>query len=75
MKKVEAIVTLILIDGVTYQMALPKRVIGMYAKHALGVCDAFEGKLIPCNFADIKPMEADGMPFDIIDSGAENEKV
>ncbi|HHV7361117.1 TPA: hypothetical protein ACUNBO_003802 [Morganella morganii] len=73
MKKVEAIVSLILIDGVTYQMALPKQVIAMYAKHALGVCNAFEGKLIPCNFAEIKPMEADGMPFNINDSRAKNE--
>ncbi|MEM8109121.1 hypothetical protein Q4S27_08155 [Morganella morganii subsp. sibonii] len=75
MKKVEAIAALILIDGVTYQMALPKQVIAMYAKHALGVCEAFEGKLIPCNFASIKPMEANGMPFNIINSGEENEKV
>lgn len=73
MKKVEAIVSLILIDGVTYQMALPKQVIAMYAKHALGVCNAFEGKLIPCNFAEIKPMEEDGMPFNINDSRDKNE--
>lgn len=31
--------------------------------------------IILCIFTYIKPMEADGLPFNIGDSGAENEKV
>ncbi|SPX94986.1 Uncharacterised protein [Morganella morganii] len=73
MKKVEAIVSLILIDGVTYQIALPKNIVALQAKQALVMAQEFGGKIIPCDFASIKPMDADGMPFNINDSGAENE--
>ncbi|OBU11148.1 hypothetical protein [Morganella psychrotolerans] len=73
MKQVQAMVTLVLIDGVTYQIALPKEIIAMSAKHALAVCQEFEGELIPCEFANIHPMAGTGMPFNIINTGAENE--
>lgn len=72
MKKVEAIAQLVLIDGVTYQIALPKSIVAITAKQALTMAQKFGGKLIPCDFASIKPMMADGMPFDINDSREEN---
>ncbi len=75
MKQVQAMTTLVLIDGVTYQIVLPKHIIALQAKQALTMADEFDGLLFPCKFADIKPMEADGLPFNIGDSGAENEKV
>lgn len=73
MKKVEAIAQLVLIDGVTYQIVLPKNIVAITAKQALAMAQEFGGKLIPCDFASIQPMNADGMPFNITDSGAENE--
>lgn len=73
MRKVEAIAQLVLIDGVTYQIALPKNIVAITARQALTMAQEFGGKLIPCNFASIRAMDADGMPFNINDSGAENE--
>lgn len=75
MKKVEAVTTLVLINGETYQILLPKNIVALQAKQALAMAQEFGGKIIPCDFASIKPMDADGMPFNINDSGAENEKV
>ena len=74
MKKVEAVTTLVLINGETYQILLPKNIAALQAKQALAMAQEFGGKIIPCDFARIKPMDADGMPFNINDSGAENEK-
>ncbi|MDX7992629.1 hypothetical protein [Xenorhabdus littoralis] len=74
MKQVQAMVTLVLIDGVTYQIALPKHIIAIQAKQALAIAQKFRGAVVKCNFADIKPMEADGLPFNIRDKdGTENE--
>lgn len=73
MNKVEAIAQLVLIDGVTYQIVLPKSIVVITAKQALIMAQEFGGKLIPCDFANIRPMDADGMPFNVSDSGAENE--
>lgn len=75
MKKVEAVTTLVLINGETYQIALPKNIVALQAKQALAMAQEFGGKLIPCNFSSIRAMDADGMPFNINDSGAESEKV
>lgn len=75
MRQVQAMTTLVLIDGVTYQIALPKQYASLQAKQALMFAQEFGGIILPCAFADIKPMEADGLPFYIGDSGAENEKV
>ncbi|UPK82791.1 hypothetical protein LW139_08915 [Proteus vulgaris] len=75
MKQVQAMTTLVLIDGVTYQIALPKQHVSLQAKQALMFAQEFGGGIIPCTFTHIKPMEADGLPFYIGDSGAENEKV
>ncbi|MGO2306892.1 MAG: hypothetical protein ACTH5W_19560 [Providencia sp.] len=75
MKQVQAMTTLVLIDGVTYQIAMPKNIISLLAKQALMMADEFGGKLLPFTLVNIKPMEADGLPFNISDSGAENEKV
>ena len=71
---VQAMVTLVLIDGVTYQIVLPKNIVALMAKQALSMTQEFGGKIIPCDFARIKPMKADGMPFDINDSREDNEK-
>ncbi|QCJ69346.1 hypothetical protein C9446_05375 [Providencia heimbachae] len=65
MKQVQAMTTLVLIDGVTYQIALPKQYVSLQAKQALMFAQEFGGKILPCKFADIKPMEADGLPFNI----------
>ncbi|MDE9528339.1 hypothetical protein, partial [Xenorhabdus bovienii] len=65
MKQVQAMVTLVLIDGATYQIALPKHIIAIQAKQALAMAQEFGGVIIKCNFANIKPMEADGLPFNI----------
>lgn len=73
MKKVEAIAQLVLIDGVTYQIALPKSIVAITAKQALAMAQEFGGVIVPCDFASIKPMKADGMPFDINDSRGKNE--
>ncbi|WP_272663360.1 hypothetical protein [Providencia sp. PROV134] len=67
--------TLVLIDGVTYQIALPRKYVSLQAKQVLMFAQEFGGGIIPCTFTHIKPMEADGLPFNISDSGAENEKV
>lgn len=75
MKKVQAMTTLVLIDGVTYQIALPRKYVSLQAKQVLMFAQEFGGGIIPCTFTHIKPMEADGLPFNISDSGAENEKV
>ena len=72
---VQAMTTLVLIEGVTYQIVLPKNIVALMAKQALAMTQEFGGKIIPCDFANIKPMDADGMPFNINDSGDENEKV
>ncbi|WP_368877326.1 hypothetical protein [Providencia vermicola] len=68
MKQVQAMTTLVLIDGVTYQIALPKQYVSLQAKQALILAQEFGGGIIPCTFAHIKPMEADGLPFNISDS-------
>ncbi|EEB44693.1 TPA: hypothetical protein QH450_003798 [Providencia alcalifaciens] len=68
MKQVQAITTLVLIDGITYQIALPKQYVHLQAKQALMFAQEFGGLIIPCKFTDIKPMEADGLPFNISDS-------
>ncbi|MBD2786341.1 hypothetical protein ID858_10315 [Xenorhabdus sp. DI] len=75
MKQVQAMVTLILIDGVTYQIALPKHIIALQVKQALAIAQEFGGKLVECDFANIKPMEeVIGLPLSIRDKGdAENE--
>ncbi len=75
MKQVQAMTTLVLIDGVTYQIALPRKYVSLQAKQVLMFAQEFGGGIIPCTFTHIKPMEADGLPFNISDSGAENEKV
>ncbi|MGJ7326253.1 hypothetical protein [Morganella morganii] len=75
MKKVEAVTTLVLINGETYQIALPKNIVALQAKQVLIMAQSFGGIIVPCDFASIKPMDADGMPFNINNSGAENEKV
>ncbi|HEK0777723.1 TPA: hypothetical protein SMP77_003379 [Proteus mirabilis] len=75
MKQVQAMTTLVLIDGITYQIVFPKHIIALQAKQALTMANEFDGMLFPCKFTNIKPMEADGLPFNIGDSGAENEKV
>ncbi|HEK0442159.1 TPA: hypothetical protein ACKRHV_003580 [Proteus mirabilis] len=75
MKQVQAMTTLVLIDGVTYQIVLPKHIIALQAKQALTMANEFDGMLFPCKFTNIKPMGADGLPFYISDSGTENEKV
>ncbi|HDU8654767.1 TPA: hypothetical protein RG711_002297 [Morganella morganii subsp. morganii] len=74
MKKVEAVTTLVLINGETYQIALPKNIVALQAKQVLMMAQSFGGIIVPCDFANIKPMKADGMPFDINDSREENEK-
>ncbi|MBT0351374.1 hypothetical protein ISO70_01680 [Morganella morganii subsp. morganii] len=71
---VQAMTTLVLIDGVTYQIALPKNIVALQAKQVLMMAQSFGGIIVPCDFASIKPMKADGMPFDINDSREENEK-
>lgn len=75
MKQVQAMTTLVLIDGVTYQIAFPRKYVSLQAKQVLMLAQEFGGGIIPCTFTHIKPMEADGLPFNISDSGAENEKV
>ncbi|HCB2900663.1 TPA: hypothetical protein ACWMH4_000217 [Proteus mirabilis] len=72
MKQVQAMTTLVLIDGVTYQIVLPKHIIALQAKQALTMADEFDGMLFPCKFTNIKPMEADGLPFSISDSKDES---
>ncbi|MCW2255666.1 hypothetical protein M2263_001757 [Providencia alcalifaciens] len=68
MKQVQAMTTLVLIDGVTYQIALPKQYVLLQAKQALMFVQEFGGLIIPCEFTNIKPMEAGGLPFNISDS-------
>ena len=68
MKQVQAITTLVLIDGVTYQIALPRKYVSLQAKQVLMFAQEFGGVIIPCTFTNIKPMEADGLPFNISDS-------
>ncbi|MEY0663842.1 hypothetical protein AB7281_14510 [Providencia rettgeri] len=68
MKQVQAMTTLVLIDGVTYQIALPKQYVSLQAKQVLMFAQEFGGGIIPCTFAHIKPMKADGLPFNISDS-------
>ncbi|WP_228005916.1 hypothetical protein [Xenorhabdus sp. BG5] len=65
MKQVQAMTTLVLIDGVTYQLVLPKNIIAIQAKQALMIMNEFNGKLFKCDFANIKPVEVDGLPFNI----------
>ncbi|QTL38747.1 hypothetical protein HGO23_12745 [Xenorhabdus budapestensis] len=65
MRQVQAMTTLVLIDGVTYQIVLPKNIIALKAKQALMMAQEFGGGIIPCDFANIKPMEADGLPFNL----------
>jgi hypothetical protein len=64
-KQVQAMITLVLIDGVTYQITLPKNIIAIQAKQALMMAQEFGGIIAPCDFANIKPIEADGLPFNI----------
>lgn len=73
MKKVEAVTTLVLINGETYQIALPKNIVALQAKQVLMMAQEFGGIIVPCDFASIKPMNADGMPFNINDSRGRNE--
>ncbi|MBX9344788.1 hypothetical protein K5M34_04285 [Morganella morganii] len=73
MKKVEAVTTLVLINGETYQILLPKNIVALQAKQALAMAQEFGGIIAPCDFASIKPMTADGIPFNINDSRAKNE--
>ncbi|MEM7962398.1 hypothetical protein ABM031_09355 [Morganella morganii] len=73
MKKVEAVTTLVLINGETYQIALPKNIVALQAKQVLAMAQEFGGIIVPCDFASIKPMTADGMPFNINDSRTKNE--
>ncbi|WP_323866492.1 hypothetical protein, partial [Xenorhabdus cabanillasii] len=55
-------------------IALPKHIIALQAKQALTMVQEFGGLIVKCNFADIKPMEAEGLPFNIKDrNDAENE--
>ncbi|MBZ3683586.1 hypothetical protein AB7W56_15205 [Providencia rettgeri] len=68
MNQVQAMTTLVLIDGVTYQIALPKQYVSLQAKQALMFAQEFGGVIIPCTFTHIKPMEADGLPLNISDS-------
>ncbi|WP_407901347.1 hypothetical protein [Providencia rustigianii] len=72
MKQVQAMTTLVLIDGVTYQIALPKQYVCLQAKQVLMFAQEFGGGIIPCTFTHIKPMEADGLPFSISDSKDES---
>ena len=65
MKQVQAMTTLVLIDGVTYQIVMPKNIIALQAKQALMMATEFEGRLVKCDFADLQPMRAEGMPFNI----------
>ncbi|MDX4947464.1 hypothetical protein AB6G19_04525 [Providencia manganoxydans] len=65
MKQVQAMTTLVLIDGVTYQIALPKQYVLLQTKQALMMATEFEGRLVKCDFADLQPMKAEGMPFNI----------
>ncbi|EOA5628544.1 hypothetical protein ACH4RN_000952 [Providencia rettgeri] len=64
--------TLVLIDGVTYQIALPRKYVSLQAKQVLMFTQEFGGGIIPCTFTHIKPMEADGLPFNISDSKDES---
>lgn len=73
MKKVEAVTTLVLINGETYQILLPKNIVALQAKQVLMIAQEFGGVIVPCDFASIKPMKTDGMPFDINDSRGKNE--
>lgn len=72
MKQVQAMTTLVLIDGVTYQIALPRKYVSLQAKQVLMFAQEFGGGIIPCTFTNIKPMEADGLPFSISDSKDES---
>ncbi|EPC7542498.1 hypothetical protein ACR2Y1_000523 [Morganella morganii] len=70
---VQAMTTLVLIDGVTYQIVMPKNIVALMAKQALAMAEEFGGVIVPCDFASIKPMTADGIPFNLNDSRAKNE--
>ncbi|MEX9293802.1 hypothetical protein AB7Z57_18755 [Providencia alcalifaciens] len=72
MKQVQAMTTLVLIDGVTYQIAFPRKYVSLQAKQVLMLAQEFGGGIIPCTFTQIKPMEADGLPFNISDSKDES---
>ncbi|WP_340619290.1 hypothetical protein [Xenorhabdus siamensis] len=63
MKQVQAMTTLVLIDGVTYQIVLPEHIIAIQAKQALMIAQEFGGLVAPCNFANIEPMKVVGLPF------------
>ncbi|MEX9651774.1 hypothetical protein [Providencia sp. PROV212] len=65
MNQVQAMTTLVLIDGVTYQIAMPNNIIALQAKQALMMATEFDGRLVKCDFADLQPMKAEGMPFNI----------
>ncbi|MEQ5184388.1 hypothetical protein ABN222_07630 [Providencia alcalifaciens] len=65
MNQVQAMTTLVLIDGVTYQIAMPNNIIALQAKRALMMATEFEGRLVKCDFADLQPMKSEGMPFNI----------
>ncbi|WP_446471119.1 hypothetical protein [Xenorhabdus stockiae] len=71
--KVQAMTTLVLIDGVTYQLVLPANIIAIQAKQALKIVQEFGGLIGPCDFANIEPMEAAGLPFNISNKDMENE--
>lgn len=74
MKQVQAMTTLVLIDGVTYQIVLPKHIIALQAKQVLMMATEFEGRLVRCDFAELQPMKAEGLPFNINHGkDAENE--
>lgn len=68
MMQVQAMATLILIDGITYQIVFPAHIIAIQAKQALMMAQEFEGAVLPCKFASIRPMECEGMPFNITNS-------
>ncbi|PHH11214.1 hypothetical protein [Morganella morganii] len=53
-EKVEAVTTLVLINGETYQILLPKNIVALQAKQALAMAQEFGGIIVPCDFASIK---------------------
>ena len=63
--EVQALVTLVLIDGVTCQIVLPKNLVAIQAKQVLAIADEFGGAILPCKFSNIKPMGVEGLPFKI----------
>lgn len=73
-KQVEALVVLVLINGKTYQVAIPRASVQFHAKSVLVSTEALEGALIPCSWADLRPMDCEGFPFKIGESNETNKK-